>query len=76
VFRKSLNEVVPFVTVSLGAHVNDEIHLGNGQFPVSWDGLLESLIMEETRELKIPERYLSDWVACGPLAFYTPRVRR
>lgn len=41
VFRKSLNEVVPFVTVSLGAHVNDEIHLGNGQFPVSWDELLE-----------------------------------
>ena len=32
--------------------------------------------MEETRELQIPERYLSDRVACGPLAFYTPRVRR
>jgi len=28
-------------SVSLGAHVNDEIYVGNGQFPVSWDELLE-----------------------------------
>jgi len=25
--------------------------------------------MEESGESKILERYLSDWVACGPLAF-------